>query len=150
MSGRWLLVPAAFAVIGLTAPGAVTAQPKPSLDFEFYRSRVEPIFLAKKAGYTRCVVCHADANNNFKLERLSAGAAAWTEEQSRKNFAMIAKLVNPGDPSTSILTTHPLAPEAGGHAYHSGGRQFTSKNNRDWKVLVQFVNGATLAAPSKR
>lgn len=149
MPARWWLVPAAFAAIGLTAV-PVMAQPKPSLDFGFYKTRVEPIFLAKKAGYTRCVVCHADANNNFKLERLSPGATAWTEQQSRNNFAMVAKLVNPGDPSTSILTTHPLAPEAGGHAYHSGGRQFISKNDKDWKVLVQFVNGATLAAPLKK
>jgi hypothetical protein len=144
---RWL-VPA-IAALGFGACSAAMAQPKPSLDFAFYKSRVEPIFLVKKAGYTRCVVCHADANNNFRLERLSAGAKAWSEEQSRRNFEMVAKLVNPGDPSTSILTTHPLAPEAGGHAYHSGGRQFNSKNDKDWKVLVQFVNGATLAAPKK-
>jgi len=26
--------------------------------------------------------------------------------------------------------------------YHSGGRQFASKDDPDWKVLVQFVNGA--------
>ena len=136
------------AMTGAAAPHAVAQAP--TLDYEFFKARVEPIFLAKKAGYTRCVVCHADANNNFKLERLSSGAKTWTEEQSRKNFEMVAKLVNPGDPSTSILTLHPLAPAAGGHAYHSGGRQFNSKNDKDWKVLVQFVNGATLAAPSTK
>jgi hypothetical protein len=35
-----------------------------------------------------------------------------------------------------------LAPEAGGHAFHSGGRQFESKDDKDWKTLVAFVNGA--------
>ena len=133
-----MLTLAALAIVA--APAA--AQPKPSPDFGFYRSRVEPIFLAKKEGHTRCVVCHADSNNNFRLEKLAPGATAWTEEQSRKNFEMISKLVNPGDPDTSLLTTHPLAPEAGGHSFHSGGRQFMSKDDPDWKVLVQFVNGA--------
>jgi hypothetical protein len=141
MSKRWVIVLSAVATIEMAAVAEVAAQPKPTLDFGFYRSKVEPIFLVKKDGYTRCMVCHIDANNNFKLERLSPGATAWTEEQSRKNFEMVAKLVNPGDPETSRLTIHPLAPEAGGHAYHSGGRQFKSKDDPDWKVLVQFVNG---------
>ena len=91
---------------------------------------------------TRCMICHIDSNNHFRLERMSPGASSWNEEQSRKNFEMISKLVNPGDPDTSMLTNHPLAPEAGGHAFHSGGRQFNSKDDPDWKILVQFVNGA--------
>jgi hypothetical protein len=136
-----MIVRMAVLVAGVVAMAApAVAQQKPTLDFGFYRSRVEPVFLAKKEGHTRCVVCHADANNNFRLER--PGAGGWTEEQSRKNFEMVSKLVNPGDPGTSILTQHPLAPEAGGHVYHSGGRQFASKDDPDWKVLVQFVNGA--------
>ncbi len=133
---------AGVAAIGIGGFAEAIAQPKPSLDFAFYRSKVEPIFLTKKDGHTRCVVCHAEANNHFRLEKLSPGAKAWTEPQSRKNFEMIVKLVNAGDPDTSRLTSHPLAPEAGGSAYHSGGRQFQSKNDPDWKILVQFVNGA--------
>jgi hypothetical protein len=132
----------AIAAIAVALPAAVSAQPKPELDYGFYKSRVEPIFLAKKDGHTRCVVCHSDSNNNFHLERLGSGANAWTEEQSRRNFEMVAKLVNPGDPGSSLLTQHPLAPEAGGHAFHSGGRQFESKDDADWKTLVAFVNGA--------
>lgn len=139
---RAVFVLVGVAAAGLVAAVNVAAQPKPSLDFDFYRSKVEPIFLTKKDGHTRCVVCHAEANNNFRLEKLAPGATAWTEEQSRHNFEMVAKLVNVGDPDTSILTKHPLAPEAGGDAFHSGGRQFVSKDDPDWKTLVQFVNGA--------
>ena len=132
-----------LAEASLLAPAMAESAAKPALDFGFYRARVEPIFLKKKAGHTRCVVCHADANNGFKLEHLSPGQAAWTEEQSRRNFEMVVQhLVVPGDPANSRLTMHPLAPEAGGDAYHSGGRQFASKNDRDFKVLVQFINGA--------
>ncbi len=139
MSGRRSIAVAAIMLIA--APIYAGAQPKPALDFEFYRSRVEPIFLTKKDGHTRCVICHSESNNHFRLEKLSPGAKGWTEEQSRRNFEMIAKLVNPGDPSTSMLTMHPLAPEGGGDAYHSGGRQFMSKDDPDWKILAQFVNG---------
>jgi hypothetical protein len=131
----------AIATIAVALPTAGSAEPKTVLDYGFYKSRVEPIFLAKKEGHTRCVVCHSDSNNNFHLEKLGPAANAWTEEQSRRNFEMVAKLVNPGDPESSLLTQHPLAPEAGGHAFHSGGRQFESKNDEDWKTLVAFVNG---------
>jgi len=132
----------AMAAIAVALPAAVSAQPQPVLDYGFYKSRVEPIFLAKKDGHTRCVVCHSDSNINFHLEKIGAGANVWTEEQSRRNFEMVVKLVNPGDPESSLLTQHPLAPEAGGHAFHSGGRQFESKDDKDWRTLVAFVNGA--------
>ena len=136
------IIRSALTAAAVALPMAVSAEPKPVLDYGFYKSRVEPIFLAKKEGHTRCVVCHEESNNNFRLERLGPGANAWTEEQSRRNFAMVELLVNPGDPETSLLTQHPLAPEAGGHAFHSGGRQFESKNDKDWKTLEAFVNGA--------
>ena len=141
MISRWSVMLGAVLPMMIAAPANLPGQTRPSPDFSFYKSRVEPIFLRKKDGYTRCVVCHAASNNNFNLERLSLGATSWTEEQSRRNFEMVLKLVTPGDPATSRLMMHPLAPEAGGAAYHSGGRQFNSKDDPDWAVLAQFVNG---------
>lgn len=114
----------------------------PALDFEVFKAKVEPIFLEKRAGHTRCYVCHAESNNNFRLEKLSPGQSMWTEEQSRKNFETVAKLVNPGDPGTSRLLLHPLAPEGGGDAFHSGGRQFADTNDPDWKTIAGWVKGA--------
>ena len=142
---------AAVVSIAATIPAALVAQPKvkPALDFAFYKARVEPIFLKKKAGHTRCVVCHSESNNFLKLEPLEHGAKAWTEEQSRKNFEAVSKLVNPGEPMVSRLLMHPLAPEGGGDVYHSGGRQFMSTSDPDWKAMAAFVNGATLGGRSK-
>jgi len=139
------------AAVSLSAIASAVAQPKvkPTLDYEFYKARVEPIFLKKKAGHTRCVICHSDNNSAFKLEALPAGAKGWTDEQSRKNFATVSMLVNPGEPMVSRLLMHPLAPEGGGDVFHSGGRQFMSTNDPDWKAMAAFVNGATLSGKKK-
>jgi len=132
------------------AIGSVSSQPKaPSLDFEFFVRRVEPIFLDKRLSHTRCYVCHVESNNAFRLEKLAPGSRSWTDEQSRRNFATVSILVNPGDPATSRLLLHPLAPEAGGDVFHSGGRQFASKADPAWKTLAAWVNGAKLDAPAR-
>ena len=113
-----------------------------SLDYAYFKARVEPIFLHKRPGHTRCYVCHAERSNNaFRLEKLPADATFWTEEQSRRNFETASRLVVPGKPDASLLLLHPLAPEAGGSAYHSGGRQFESKKDEEWKILARWVSG---------
>jgi hypothetical protein len=132
------------AVMVAAAVSGMASRAAPTLDYEFFKARVEPIFLEKRTGLTRCYVCHAESNNAFRLERLPPGASTWGEEQSRKNFEMAVKLVNAGDPETSRLLQHPLAPEAGGHVYHSGGRQFASKDDPGWKTLADWVNGKKL------
>jgi hypothetical protein len=132
---------AAALTLACVAPPTTRAQPKPTLDFEFFKNRVQPVFLEKRPTHTRCVVCHAESNNAFRLEKLPTGAAAWNDEQSRKNFEMASKLVNPGDPDTSRLLMQPLAPEGGGNVYHSGGRQFASKDDPGWKTIAAWVKG---------
>jgi hypothetical protein len=148
MRRRAVLIVAAMAA--LAASNSIAAPPAvPKLDYEFFKSRVEPVFLTKRPDHARCYVCHVESNNAFRLERLSAGAHDWTEEQSRRNFEVVSILVNPGDPDTSRLLRHPLAPEGGGDVFHSGGRQFASKRDPAWRVLAAWVNGATLASPGK-
>ena len=113
-----------------------------SLDYEVFKTRVEPIFLTKRPGHVRCYVCHSDrSNNSFKLETIAPGEKFWTEEQSRKNFEVVSRLVAPRDPAKSLLLLHPLAPEAGGDAYHTGGRQFATKDDPSWKTLARWVGG---------
>jgi len=143
---------AALVFMAGTVPSGLVAQPKakPTLDYAFYKARVEPIFLKKKAGHTRCVVCHSESNNFLRLEPMSHGAKTWTDEQSRKNFEAVSKLVNPGEPMVSRLLMHPLAPEGGGDVFHSGGRQFMSVNDPDWKTMADFVNGVKLGGRSKK
>ena len=90
-------------------------------------------------------VLFSDANNGFRLQKLPEKAKAWTEEESRKNFAQVSALVTPGSPDKSHLLMYPLAPEAGGSIYHSGGRQFRSKDDPQWQTMAAWVKGAKLA-----
>lgn len=109
-----------------------------SLDYETYKKTVEPIFLKKRAGHARCVACHSASNNAFRLQPLPPGTK-WTDAQSRMNYESVKKLVNLKDPEKSLLLMHPLAHEAGGDEFHSGGRQFLSKDDPDWKALAAWV-----------
>ncbi len=112
-----------------------------ALNYEIFKAKVEPIFLKRRAGHARCYICHEESNTAFRLEKLAAGADFWTEEQSRKNFQVVSRLVVPGNPEKSRIVMHPLAPEAGGDANHNGGRQFEDKNDPDWKTLAEWASG---------
>jgi hypothetical protein len=130
---------AVFAATSVTT-GAMAAEG--ALDYEYYKHRVEPIFLKKRPGHARCATCHVDSNNAFKLQKFSGNKEAWNDEASRKNFALVSALVTPGNTGNSHLLNYPLAPEAGGNIYHSGGRQFATKNDPEWKTIAAWVNGA--------
>jgi hypothetical protein len=131
----------AGAAVSQSSAAASATNASPALDYEFFKTRVEPIFLKKRPTHARCYVCHEDANHALKLAKLSSGNTTWTEEESRRNFEVVSQLVTPGDPLGSMLLHHPLAPEAGGDAFHSGGRQFESQNDPDWKTLADWVRG---------
>jgi hypothetical protein len=133
---------------GSGAPAAQAAPPSSkaqSVDFEFFKASVEPIFLKKRPGHMRCFFCHARSTDckgtAFCLENLSSGSTFWTEEQSRRNFEVVSRLVTPGEPLSSRLVMHPLSPDAGGDPFHDGGRQFESQNDPDWLTLVEWVRG---------
>ena len=96
---------------GSQSSGAATdSSGSPTLDYEFFKTRVEPIFLKKRPTHARCYVCHEEANHALKLAKLSPGNTNWTEEESKRNFDTVSRLVTPGDPLASILLQHPLAP----------------------------------------
>jgi YVTN family beta-propeller protein len=122
-----------------------------SLDFNFFKNKVQPIFLKERPGHARCYGCHSLSNRDFHLETLASGNENWTEEQSRKNFQSVLKQVVPGEPDASRLLIHPLAPEAGGEAFHSGGRQFASPSDPDWQTIADWVRGVRAeAAPTAK
>src|SRR5258706_5943175 len=130
---------------GAEAPEAETAASSssqtPPLSFEFFKTKVQPIFLKNRAEHARCYGCHILPNRIFRLEALSPGSTDWSDEQSQRNFQSALEVVVPGDPASSRLLIHPLSPEAGGDPFHSGGRQFASQNDPDWLVIAEWVRG---------
>ena len=92
MMRRLTIVISLIAAAEIAAISGAVSQGKPVLDYGFYKTKVEPVFLKKRVGHTRCVVCHAESNNAFRLEKLAPGSAAWNEEQSKRNFLMVSNL----------------------------------------------------------
>ena len=116
-----------------------------SLDYQFFKTRIQPIFVTKRPGHARCVSCHAGpaaARLPLALQALPRGSATWTEEDSRKNFAAVQRVVLAGNLNSTLLL-HALAEEAGGDFFHSGGKHFNSQDDPEWQTLKAWVMGQT-------
>ncbi len=132
----------AWMVVGLlTQQPASSSTESTSLDYEVFKAKIEPIFLAKRPGHARCVSCHS-SGTPLRLQPLSPGSSTWTDEESRKNFEAVRRVAIPGNLKSRILI-HPLAEEAGGDFFHNGGKHFQSQNDPEWLALKAWVLGQT-------
>jgi YVTN family beta-propeller protein len=122
---------------------SVTPVQAQQLDFDYFKNEVQPIFLAKRPGNVRCIQCHT-RSSNFRLQPLEEGRLFWTDAQSRQNFESASQFVLPGeDPLQSRFLAHPLATAAGGDAFHGGGTHFHSQFDPEWRIMADWVAGAT-------
>jgi hypothetical protein len=145
LSSSFVIIAACLALAAASAPRAAHSQeaaPAAKLDYAFFKDKVQPVFLTKRPGHARCVMCHTVNNAPFHLVPLSPGATAWNEEQSRQNFELVQRVAAAGF-MESPLIKHPLAQEAGGDPHHGGGQQFASQSDPDWMTLKAFISGAT-------
>jgi hypothetical protein len=134
---------------------AQDAAAPPELDYEFFKARVEPIFLKHRSpAHARCYSCHEQSRHpkGLSLATLSPGSEVWNEQQSRKNFEVVSDLVVPGNPTSpaSMFPMHPLAQDAGGNAVgmHFGGRQFESQSDPDFQAICDWIRGKKLSNSS--
>lgn len=142
-------MPAVSPIVMAAALLVQQAPPPPSLDFEFYRTRVQPILLAKRPGGVPCATCHARvANSLLRLQPLAPGATSWSEVHSRGNFEALQLFVVPGEPTASRLLMHPLARAAGGDLFHGGGKHWRSQSDPEWQTLAAWVRGQKRDGPS--
>jgi hypothetical protein len=80
-----------FALVPIAA-AMLMQQPapsSPSLDFQFFKERVQPIFTTKRTGNSRCVSCHI-GGTPMRLQPLAAGSGSWTDEDSRRTSTRFA------------------------------------------------------------
>lgn len=127
----------ATAALRAQEPGAAAVS---ALDFEFFKTKVQPILLAKREGNTRCVACHIKGTP-MRFAPLSPGATTWNDEQSRRNFQVIAARVVPHALNQSKLLLHPLLAEGGGSFYHNGGKHWNSFLDPEWQTIANWVCG---------
>jgi hypothetical protein len=133
ISASWLML-----IVGLLAQ-ASAAPPTPALDYDVFKARIQPIFLAKRPGHARCVSCHS-SGTAFRLQPLTPGATTWDEEQTRKNFDAVRRVAASGNLKSRILL-HPLAEDAGGDFFHNGGKHWQSQNDPEWLALKAWILG---------
>ena len=131
----WLIL---FFVAWAQAPAAPASS---TLDYTVYKAKIEPLLLEKRPGHARCVVCHS-TGTNFRLQPLSPGQKAWTDEQSQKNFQMVSRFVLPGVPTKSRFLVMALAHEAGGVEFHPGGKHWQTQDDPEWKTMADWVKAA--------
>jgi len=132
----WALMLAAL----ISQQPASSPTPSSPLDFEVFRTKIQPIFVAKRPGHARCVSCHT-AGTPLRLQPLPAGSTTWSEQDSRKNFEMVQRVVVPGSVTKSRLLVHPLAEDAGGDFFHNGGKHWKSQNDPEFQVLKAWILG---------
>ena len=123
----WALMLAATLGQQPAPPAAASA-----LNYEFFKTKVQPIFLAKRPGHARCIACHGSGT-----PVAPAAALAGKHDLERRGVAQELR----GDPAggcpgslKSRLLVHPLEEQAGGDFYHSGGKHFSSQNDPEWQV----------------
>ena len=117
---------------------------EPALDFEFFRSCVQPIFVTPIEGAVECTQCHS-GGGNAAFARYTPGdtpaEASFSDQQTRQNFAILNELIEPGYPEYSRFLHHPLHPDAGGDFMHNGGRRWMSKSDPEWQALAAWIRG---------
>lgn len=118
-----------------------TADEQPELDYLYFRERVEPILVETRDGKERCVTCHTP---DSLFEDLPPGEATRSDDRSRRYFEIWRKQVVPGRPMDSPFLTRPLATEAGGSIFHTGGKRWGSRADREWLTLAAWVRGQAL------
>jgi hypothetical protein len=138
------IVLAALAAGPLAADQAATV---PSLDFDYFKTRIQPIFTAKRPGHARCTSCHIDGTP-LRLQPFSSGTT-WNDDASHKNFETMKRVVAAGNLKSRLLV-HPLAEKAGGDFYHNGGKHWDSQNDPEWQTLKAWVMGDTKRGSEQR
>ena len=113
--------------------------PEPELDFAFFRACVQPIFQNPREGHIKCSNCHNAGIIGFAP--VPADGKMWTDDEAKRAFGVITRLIVPGDPEHSRFLLKPLHPDGGGSYAHNGVRRWQTRKDPEWQMLAGWVRG---------
>lgn len=119
--------------------GRYAATADPPLDFDFFRACVQKVFATPREGHIKCSNCHAEGLIGFAP--VPQDGAAWSDQEARRAFSTITRLIVPGNPEQSRFLLKPLHPDGGGSYTHNGPRRWPSRNDPEFQMLAQWVRG---------
>ena len=111
----------------------------PSLDFEFFRACVQPVFANPREGQIKCSNCHAGGLIGFAP--VPQNGDTWNEQEAKRAFSTISRLIVAGNPDQSRFLLKPLHPDGGGSYTHNGPRRWQSRNDPEFQMLAGWVRG---------
>ena len=114
--------------------------PQPELDFVFFRSCVQKVFQNPLEGHIKCSNCHGGGQVGFAPVP-AGGRPEWNDEEAKRAFAVINRLVIPGNPVQSRFLLKPLHPDGGGSYAHNGVRRWQTRDDPEWQMLAAWVRG---------
>jgi HEAT repeat protein len=125
------------------------------LSFSTFRDKVNPLFYQAGEDKYACSNCHA---NHTILRVAEAGsAAAQSGEQLMINYSSALKVVNLGEPESSLLLRKPQSPQGQGGPdpdsptglTHVGGPRWSSAEHPAVKAILDWVRAASRAASAE-
>jgi hypothetical protein len=112
---------------------------EPAVDFAFFRACVQQVFATPREGHIACSNCHAGGLIGFAPP--PQNGKAWSDEEARRAFQSISRLIIPGNPEQSRFLLKPLHPDGGGTYTHNGPRRWQSQSDPEWLMLASWVRG---------
>ncbi len=114
-------------------------------DESVFRDRINPLFYQPGADGISCVDCHV----NHAVLRLSEGASGHdlSEEQLRLNYNSVLKVINEGDPASSLLLRKPISPAGQGDPdpesstglTHVGGPRWSGSDHPAYQEILLWL-----------
>ena len=112
---------------------------EPVVDFAFFRACVQKVFVTPREGHIACTNCHAGGLVGFAPP--PQNGKTWSDEEAKRAFQSISRVIIPGNPEQSRFLLKPLHPDGGGTYTHNGPRRWPSQKDPEWQMLAGWVRG---------
>jgi hypothetical protein len=122
------------------------------LSFSTFRRKVNPIFYQASADKYACANCHA----NHTILRIAEAEAArgFSGEQLVINYNSALKVINLGEPESSLILRKPRSPQGQGGAdpssptglTHVGGPRWETTEDAAYRAILDWVREASKTA----